>query len=200
MKPVGGRDAMSAGSRRKRDRGSPVRGGTGRPLKIIAGAGGLLASGMFAGRRNTATSEWHGGEPRGDAIETENESGRPALTGPSTSARYASTSTKRAKRSFGYWNKLDYFLERSVFRAGLRVQCPTCAHYSWFEPGRDSYSFHVQSVSQAVQVRAGPERPRRSQWFYRVIGPFAAPDYGRGGYAVALTLRCLAERHETEMT
>ncbi len=33
-----------------------------------------------------------------------------------------------------------------------------------------------------------------------MIGPFAAPDYGRGGYAVALTLRCIAERHETEMT
>jgi hypothetical protein len=38
-------------------------------------------------------------------------------------------------------------------------------------------------------------------WFYRVVGPFAAPDYARGGYAVALTLRCIAgQTHDTEMT
>ena len=38
------------------------------------------------------------------------------------------------------------------------------------------------------------------EWFYRIVGPFAAPDYARGGYAVALTLRCLAPRHDSEMT
>ncbi len=38
---------------------------------------------------------------------------------------------KRAKDSFGYWNGLSFFIERSVFRAGLRIQCPNCAYYNW---------------------------------------------------------------------
>lgn len=37
-------------------------------------------------------------------------------------------------------------------------------------------------------------------WYYRVVGPFAAPGYARGGYAVALTLRCLNEDMHDELT
>ena len=37
-------------------------------------------------------------------------------------------------------------------------------------------------------------------WFYRVVGPFAAPDYARGGYAVALSLRCIGQPRDAEMT
>jgi hypothetical protein len=32
------------------------------------------------------------------------------------------------------------------------------------------------------------------------VGPFAAPDYARGAYAVALTLRALADRRDAEVT
>ena len=46
---------------------------------------------------------------------------------------------ERSKRSFGYWNALDYFLERSVFGAGLRLQCPVCAYYNWFDLDTISY-------------------------------------------------------------
>jgi hypothetical protein len=45
-----------------------------------------------------------------------------------------------------------------------------------------------------------PEDLHDVDWFYRIVGPFAAPDYARGGYAVALTLRCIAGPRETEMT
>jgi hypothetical protein len=32
---------------------------------------------------------------------------------------------------------------------------------------------------------------RKLPWLYRVIGPFATPNFARGGYAVALALRVL---------
>ena len=94
----------------------------------------------------------------------------------------------------------DYFLERSVFRAGLRVQCPTCAYYNWFDLEAISYAPTCSRCLKQFNFVQAPADLGRVQWFYRVIGPFAAPDYARGGYAVALTLRCIAERHETEMT
>ena len=107
---------------------------------------------------------------------------------------------QRAKRSFGHWNRLNYFLERSVFRAGLRVQCPTCAYYIWFDLETISYNPTCSRCLNEFKLSQAPDDLGDFEWFYRVIGPFAAPDYVRGGYAVALTLRCIAERHEAELT
>jgi len=58
----------------------------------------------------------------------------------------------------------------------------------------------VHALPEPVPILATPEDLHDVNWFYRVVGPFAAPDYARGGYAVALTLRCIAEPHDTEMT
>jgi DNA-directed RNA polymerase subunit RPC12/RpoP len=107
---------------------------------------------------------------------------------------------QRAKRSFGYWNELRYFLERSVFRAGLTVQCPTCGHRNWFDLDAISYEPICARCLKRFKFAQGPAELGRVQSFYRVVGPFAALDYARGGYAVALTLRCIAERLETAMT
>jgi hypothetical protein len=107
---------------------------------------------------------------------------------------------ERTKRSFGYWNGLDYFLDRSVFRAGLRVQCPICAYHNWFDLDAISYSPTCTRCLNQFDFSQSPKDLHDVNWFYRVVGPFAAPDYARGGYAVALTLRCIAEFRETEMS
>ena len=39
---------------------------------------------------------------------------------------------------------------------------------------------------------AEPGSSEKARWAYRVVGPFALPDYARGGYAAALSLRCIA--------
>jgi hypothetical protein len=107
---------------------------------------------------------------------------------------------ERARRSFGYWNGLDYFLERSVFRAGLRVQCPICAYRNWLDLDVISYSPTCTRCLNQFQFSQSPKDLHDVNWFYRIVGPFAAPDYARGGYAVALTLRCISPPHDTEMT
>ena len=107
---------------------------------------------------------------------------------------------QREKRGWAYWCKLDYFLKRSVFRAGLRVQCPTCANQNWFDLEAMGYTLTCNRCLKTFSFAQAPADLRRAEWFYRVIGPFAAPDYGRGGYAVALTLRCLAGDNENELT
>ncbi len=107
---------------------------------------------------------------------------------------------RRSMTGFGYWTKLDYFLARSVFRAGLGVKCPTCAHKNWFDLDSVAYSLSCARCLKPFMISQTPATLKELKWHYRVIGPFAAPGFGRGGYAVALTLRCLAENHDNELT
>ncbi len=167
--------------------------------QVIAAAGGVLASGMFADRKTIdLLSEM--AESRADI----NRSGkRVTRTTPDRSKHVNAVRqhfNERAKRSFGYWNGLDYFLERSVFRAGLRVQCPICTYHNWFDLDAISYAPTCTRCLNQFEFSQSPEDLHEVNWFYRVVGPFAAPDYARGGYAVALTLRCISEPHHTEMT
>jgi hypothetical protein len=41
---------------------------------------------------------------------------------------------------------------------------------------------------------------QKIDWHYRIIGSFAAPDYARGSYAVALTLRALSLSRNSQIT
>lgn len=52
----------------------------------------------------------------------------------------------REKRTFGYWNHLDYFLERSVFRAGVRVRCPICGYHNWIDLDALKLSANLHSL------------------------------------------------------
>ena len=167
--------------------------------QVIAAAGGLQASGMFADRTTIdLLSEM--AESRADLSRGGQ---RVATTTPDRSKHINTVRQhfdERAKRSFGYWNGLDYFLKRSVFRAGLRVQCPICTYHNWFDLDAISYSPTCTRCLNQFEFSQSPKDLHDVNWFYRVIGPFAAPDYARGAYAVALTLRCIAGSHNTEMT
>ena len=167
--------------------------------QVIAAAGGLRGAGMFADRETiNLLSEM--AESRSDRSR---DGKRVAATTPDRSKHVNTVRQhfdQRVKRSFGYWNELNYFLERSVFRAGLRVQCPVCSYRNWFDLDTISYSPVCTRCLNKFQFSQSPTDLHDADWFYRVVGPFAAPDYARGGYAVALTLRCLNGPHETEMT
>jgi hypothetical protein len=167
--------------------------------QVIAAAGGLLPSGMFADRKTidllTEMAESRAELSRGGK--------RVATTTPDRSKHINTVRQhfdERAKNSFGYWNGLDYFLKRSIFRAGLRMKCPICAYDNWFDLDAISYSPICTRCLNQFEFSQSPRDIRDVDWFYRIVGPFAAPDHARGGYAVALTLRCIATPHDTEMT
>jgi hypothetical protein len=167
--------------------------------QLIAAAGSLLACGMFANHETISLlnkmAEGHT-KPLRHGV-------RVSTSAPDRSKHINTIHQhfeKHRKSFFGYWNKLEYFLQRSVFRAGLQVQCPTCGYHNWFDLDAISYKLTCSRCLNKFKFSQSPQDLRSVQWFYRVIGPFAAPDYARGGYAVALTLRCLAPRHDSEMT
>ncbi|MBB4236451.1 hypothetical protein [Rhizobium esperanzae] len=167
--------------------------------QVITAAGGLQASGMFG---DFDTLKLLGEMAEGHSEVSRN--GRRVSQAVPDRSKHVNTIRQhfkeREKRSFGYWNKLDYFLERSVFRAGLRVQCPICGHQNWFDLDAISYRPVCTRCLNGFEFSQSPSHIDNVDWFYRIVGPFAAPDYARGGYAVALTLRALSGNHNTEMT
>ncbi|NTJ35943.1 hypothetical protein G6K86_30475 [Agrobacterium rhizogenes] len=167
--------------------------------QVIAAAGGLFPSAMFGDRETLKLL----GEMAESHTHVSRHGQRVGKSSPDRAKHIQTVRQhfeKRTKRSFGYWNALDYFLKRSVFRAGLRVQCPICSYQNWLDLNALSYRPTCTRCLNEFEFSQSPEHLKEVEWYYRVVGPFAAPDYARGGYAVALTLRCLSESNDTEMT
>jgi hypothetical protein len=96
---------------------------------VIATAETLLACGMFADQKTlrllNEMAESHTAVSRHGKLAVRST--------PDRTKHYQEVRRHfddRTKRSFGFWNTLKHFLDRSVFRAGLRVQCPVCAYYN----------------------------------------------------------------------
>lgn len=167
-------------------------------LQIIRSAGGLLPCGMFTDRE-TLDILAEMAESRTD-VRRDGKRVAKATADRSLSAHRINNHFNQRLQKFGYWNKLEYFLERSVFRAGLRVQCTVCGYKNWFDLDTISYKPTCTQCLNQFEFSQTYKSLKSTEWYYRIIGPFAAPDYARGGYAVALTLRALAEHHSAEMT
>lgn len=167
--------------------------------QVIKAAGGLMASGMFADRK---TIELLGEMAEGHAYLSRN--GRQVLASTPARSKHINQIQQhfkaREKRSFGYWNELKYFLKRGVFKAGVHVQCPICGNQNWLDLESISARPTCSRCLNEFEFSQAPEHLQKVKWFYRVVGPFAAPDYARGGYAVALTLRALSPDHYSEAT
>lgn len=198
LRPLGGRDAVTDWFKLNKIKALPSEAGQ-VAAQVIAAAGHLHACGMFADRKTiellNSMAESHSEQQRSGRRVDRMTPDRAKHRG-----KIQQHFSERAKRSFGYWNSLDFFLERSVFRAGLQVKCPTCAYNNWFDLDAISYKPTCTRCLNEFKLSQTPDSLRRYEWFYRVIGPFAAPDFVRGGYSVALTLRCMAERHSSELT
>ena len=84
-------------------------------------------------------------------------------------------------------------VDRTAVELGLEVRCQKCSSWSWFALNKLGYQLQCSLCLQSTSFPcAEPGNSKKVRWAYRVVGPFALPDYARGGYAAALSLRCLA--------
>lgn len=192
VRPASGREAFIAWFKKQGIEATPSPEGQ-VALQVILAAGSLQACGMFADVDTinllNEMAESHVDRSRGNA--------HVRATNPDRARSYNRVKQhfdNREKRGFGYWKKLEYFLKQSVFVAGLNIQCPTCGYQNWYGLDTASYSLTCARCLKTFRFGQSPQELKNTNWYYRVIGPFAAPNYASGGYAVALTLRCLADR------
>jgi hypothetical protein len=91
----------------------------------------------------------------------------------------------------GYFETL---VERKAVDLGLELKCTKCGSWNWYSVKELDYSLNCKiCLKQFDFPITSPEKSKHSRWAYRVIGPFALPDYARGGYAASLAIRFFAD-------
>ena len=87
------------------------------------------------------------------------------------------------------WVTLDRFTEKPILRAGLEIRCPHCAQRNWFDVKALDYTLTCARCLKEFLFPQDASTLKKLPWLYRVVGPFATPNFARGGYAVALAFR-----------
>ncbi|AGA07743.1 hypothetical protein C770_GR4Chr2835 [Sinorhizobium meliloti GR4] len=84
----------------------------------------------------------------------------------------------------------ETLVQRNAVELGLEIKCEKCSSWSW-HPLKDlGYTVNCGLCLQSFAFPIiDPTSSQHTRWSYRLVGPFALPDYARGGYAAALTLR-----------
>ncbi|MDD3597722.1 hypothetical protein [Sulfuricurvum sp.] len=93
-------------------------------------------------------------------------------------------------------NKLKWSTPRSeilashkIVELGLEVKCSKCDSWSWYTLKEIDYMLTCSRCLKSFDFPiTKPFDSKYSRWSYRVIGPFAIPDYSRGGYAATLAI------------
>lgn len=94
---------------------------------------------------------------------------------------------------------LAALIRQNVLRVGLTLRCPECHHTSWFELHRLASMFTCPRCSNEFPFpSANP--PDRSDWAYKLSGPFAAENFGYGSYCVAAALNLLSNDWHNKTT
>jgi hypothetical protein len=99
----------------------------------------------------------------------------------------AGTKDKRWKnRSF------DKLVNNGAVELGAEIKCTECGHPSWYElPKLD----HKLKCDLCMRLFEFPKVDTKNHltWAYRLIGPFAQPNYAKGGYSASLSIRFFSE-------
>lgn len=84
----------------------------------------------------------------------------------------------------------ERLVERKVVELGLELKCRKCNNWSWYSITHLDYTLICDfCLKQFNFPITSPSSSHHARWAYRVIGPFAFPNYARGGYAAALAIR-----------
>ena len=88
---------------------------------------------------------------------------------------------------------LGTLVERKAIELGLNLKCSKCSKWNWYSLAQLDYSLTCSLCLRQFDFPVvDPIDKKRSKWAYRLMGPFAQPDYAKGGYASALAIRFFA--------
>lgn len=98
-------------------------------------------------------------------------------------------SQKRRPRDFA----LDAFVKAGILRLGLSLQCPHCLNHNWCGLREVDEQVVCDRCLKHFDFPQGALNFDHTPWQFRVVGPFAVPDYAGGAYATVLALRAFSE-------
>jgi len=87
--------------------------------------------------------------------------------------------------------KLSDYTKRNVMKLGLETNCGHCGAKNWNGLDAVGYVLECERCLKNYDFPQTDLRSNNENWKYRVVGPFAIPDYARGSYASLLTIKVL---------
>lgn len=98
----------------------------------------------------------------------------------------------------------ETLVKQNAVELGLELKCSKCSSWSWYALKDLDYKVNCSLCLREFGFPIiDPSGNDSSRWAYRLIGPFALPDYARGGYAASLAIRFFSEvlgHHDSNVT
>lgn len=94
-----------------------------------------------------------------------------------------------------YWRTKTFetLVERRAVALGLELKCSKCGSWSWFPVDQLDYTLNCELCLRSFPFPIkNPNGSEDARWAYRVVGPFALPDFAKGGYSASLAIRFFA--------
>jgi hypothetical protein len=88
---------------------------------------------------------------------------------------------------------LDAFVKAGLLRLGLSLQCPNCLNHNWCGLPELDEQVVCERCLEKFDFPQGSLNFERTPWQFRVVGPFAVPNYAGGAYGTVLALRAFSE-------
>ncbi|MFA6187827.1 MAG: hypothetical protein WC680_00955 [Sulfuricurvum sp.] len=122
-------------------------------------------------------------------IETLDKMAKTPLTRSFQINKFENMINKDIKKKEWSASRSEVLASQKIVELGLEVKCSKCDSWSWYTLKELDYTLTCSRCLKLFDFPiTKPSKSEYSRWSYRVIGPFAIPDYSRGGYASALAI------------
>lgn len=98
---------------------------------------------------------------------------------------------ERCKKQ-GLSSSLEAFTSRNIIRLGLQSRCPNCSNLNWHTLTVVDYDVICERCRRVYPFPQSSLQKNNGNWSFRVVGPFAVPDYARGSYGALLALKAIS--------
>lgn len=105
---------------------------------------------------------------------------------------------RNARRPFPELN-LSHYTQRNVIRIGIETACRYCGAKNWRGLDEIGYEVKCERCLKNYEFPQAEIKIQNGNWKYRVVGPFAVPDFARGSYSALLTIKALSELKVTPL-
>lgn len=87
-------------------------------------------------------------------------------------------------------NAAEMLVKKKVVELGMELKCEKCASWSWYSVPQLDYQVNCALCLRSFSFPLiDPTNKNKAFWSYRLIGPFALPEFANGGYAASLAIR-----------
>jgi hypothetical protein len=174
-------------------------------------AGGINATLSDAGRATQQIIQTLGGFrgvtsfAHADIVKLLNKISRTPISPSVQHQKFKNEIANATKGNIWRHRNFETLVERGAVELGLKLKCAKCSSWSWYPLPQLDYEVSCSLCLRRFKFPLiDPGSSKNSDWAYRLMGPFALPDYAKGGYAASLSIRFFAEvigaKHDSNVT